>query len=118
MIYPGVLPSWLTILAALAQLLASPAFWFHLSVTGMEIGLSMVLGGALGTMVGLLLGANRWLGPPLERYVGWLASTPKVVFLPLVFILFGIGYGLVYREQLLSPKPESHEDMDLEPQVG
>jgi ABC-type nitrate/sulfonate/bicarbonate transport system permease component len=27
----------------------------------------------------------------MERYFHYLASTPKVVFLPLVFILFGIG---------------------------
>ena len=31
------------------------------------------------------------VGRGLERYVQYVASTPKVVFLPLIFILFGIG---------------------------
>ena len=91
LVYPGVLPSWIVILGALARLLASPEFWFHLSVTGLEIGLALTIGTVLGLVVGIPLGTSRWLGPALERYVHYVASTPKVVFMPLVFILFGIG---------------------------
>ena len=31
------------------------------------------------------------MGVGLQRYVHYVASTPKVIFLPLIFILFGIG---------------------------
>lgn len=91
LVYPGVLPSWFRIVPALAGLVAAPDFWFHLAVTGTEVGLAFLLGSTFGIAVGLSLGVDRWIGPPLERYLTYLASTPKVVFLPLFFILFGIG---------------------------
>ncbi|MEX0853594.1 MAG: ABC transporter permease subunit [Bauldia sp.] len=90
-VYPGVLPSWIAILFELGDLLLSSAFWFALSVTLAEIALALALGGGAGIAIGILLGLGRNLGGALERYVHYLASTPKVVFLPLFFILFGIG---------------------------
>jgi NitT/TauT family transport system permease protein len=92
-VYPGVLPSWVAILASLTRFLASAAFWFDLSVTALEIGLALSIGAVLGILAGIALGMSRWVGAGLERYVHYLASTPKVVFLPLIFILFGIGPG-------------------------
>ena len=77
LVYAGALPSWGTILAALARLLLSWSFWLALAVTGLEIA----------------LGASARLGVGLQRYLHYLASTPKVVFLPLFLLLFGIGPG-------------------------
>jgi ABC-type nitrate/sulfonate/bicarbonate transport system permease component len=90
-VYPGALPSWLTIMAAAANFLISPVFWFHLSVSALEIAASLAIGTAIGFVAGILLGMIGLAGRGLERYVQYLASTPKVVFLPLIFILFGIG---------------------------
>lgn len=91
LLYAGVLPSWLSIGAALANLSLSPVFWFCLWVSALEIGISLAVGAAMGLVAGTALGMGGVAGRGLERYVQYVASTPKVVFLPLVFILFGIG---------------------------
>jgi ABC-type nitrate/sulfonate/bicarbonate transport system permease component len=91
LVYAGVLPSWLSIMAALANLFFSPAFWLCLGVSAIEIVVSLAIGTAFGLFAGIALGMGGVAGRGLERYVQYVASTPKVVFLPLVFILFGIG---------------------------
>jgi ABC-type nitrate/sulfonate/bicarbonate transport system permease component len=91
LVYPGVLPSWTAILAALAKFLLSPVFWFCLWVSALEIAVSLAIGTAFGLFAGIALGMGGLAGRGLERYAQYVASTPKVVFLPLIFILFGIG---------------------------
>lgn len=50
---------------------------------------------------------------------GFMRIFPEYLLgISLFFILYGIGYGLVHREELLSSKPEPDEELDLEPQVG
>jgi NitT/TauT family transport system permease protein len=93
LVYPGVLPSWGSILVALAGLLASSDFWLELAATLAEIGLALLIGGSLGVLAGVALGLGGQAGRGLVRYVHYLASTPKVIFLPLALILFGIGSG-------------------------
>jgi len=91
LVYPGVVPSWLAILAALAKLLISPEFWIGFSVTAFEILAALSIGAAAGIIIGIALGMGGYVGRGLERYAHYLASTPKIVFLPLIFILCGIG---------------------------
>jgi ABC-type nitrate/sulfonate/bicarbonate transport system permease component len=91
--YAGALPSWGTILPTLLALLLSPSFWSALLVTGLEIGLALCIGGILGVLVGMTLGSSNRIGVGLQRYVHYVASTPKVIFLPVIFLLFGIGPG-------------------------
>jgi NitT/TauT family transport system permease protein len=89
--YKGVVPSLFAVVAALARLLADPQFWFNLSVTGMEIGFAFAMGGGAGILIGLLLGGNRFLGAAFEPYLAALAATPKIIILPIVYLMFGIG---------------------------
>ena len=91
--YEGVVPSLFTVVAALARLFADPQFWSNLSVTGMEIGVAFAMGGGAGLLIGLLLGGNRFLGAALEPYLAALAATPKIIILPIVYLMFGIGPG-------------------------
>ncbi len=93
LVYSGVLPSWSAILAALARLLLTPSFWLALGVTGLEIGLALCVGAVLGVLAGMALGTGSRIGVGLQRYLHYLASTPKIIFLPVVFLLFGIGPG-------------------------
>jgi len=39
------------------------------------------------------LGATRFAGKAFEPYLHYLAPTPKIVFLPILLVLFGIGPG-------------------------
>ena len=89
--YRGVLPSVVRIGLALARLLASREFWWHLGTTAAEVLLALLIGGALGAVVGLLVGGGRLLRRTYEPALHYLAPTPKIVFLPVLITLFGVG---------------------------
>ena len=91
--YRGVLPSSYLVVWALLGLLTSMDFWFHAGVTGLEVLVAFVLGCSAGALAGLMLGANRYVGAVLEPFLHYLAPTPKIVFLPILLILFGVGMG-------------------------
>ena len=91
LLYEGVVPSLFQIVAALARLMADSRFWFNLSVTGMEIAAAFAIGGSAGLLVGMVLGGNRFLGAAFEPYLAALAATPKIIVLPIVYLMFGVG---------------------------
>ena len=91
LLYRGVVPSVTAIIASLATMLGTGKFWINFSVTVSEIGSAILIGGGLGLLVGLVLGANRFLGAAFSPFVIYLASTPKVILLPIIYLMFGIG---------------------------
>ena len=91
--FKGVLPSTWLIGKSLLRLMGDPIFWGHFNVTLFEILAGFAIGSAIGVAVGLALGMNRTTGQVFEPVVEYLAATPKVVFLPILLILFGIGVG-------------------------
>jgi ABC-type nitrate/sulfonate/bicarbonate transport system permease component len=90
-LYRDVVPSLLAIGRALLELLTSPDYYFNLAVTCGEIGLALSIGGLSGLAVGILLGANRFLGKAFEPYLYYLGPTPKIVFFPIMIMWFGVG---------------------------
>jgi NitT/TauT family transport system permease protein len=93
LLYRGVVPSSFKILAALGHEITSPAFYWNLEFTLMEVLVSLALGCGAGLAAGLALGANRFAGDAYERYLQYMAPTPKIVFLPVLLVLFGVGAG-------------------------
>jgi NitT/TauT family transport system permease protein len=93
LVYRGVLPSWIDIIAALIQMLANPAFWYNAGITLFEIVVALIVGCTIGTIAGLILGSNRLLAASIEPLINGIASTPKVIFLPILYLAFGIGIG-------------------------
>ena len=93
LLYQGVVPSSLKIFAALAHEIVSPAFYWNLEFTLMEVLASLAIGCGAGLAVGLALGASRFAGEAYERYLQYVAPTPKIVFLPVLLVLFGVGAG-------------------------
>ena len=91
--YRGVLPSLLTIAAALADMLTTSAFWVHAGVTLYEIACALLVGGTLGVVCGILVGGGRLLRHTYEPALHYLAPTPKIVFLPILIALCGVGPG-------------------------
>lgn len=93
LLYRGVVPSLFAIGAAIFRLMVSQQFWFNFSVTLFEIALALLLGSTIGIVVGLLIGASRLLAAAFEPLINCVASTPKVIFLPVLYLIFGIGIG-------------------------
>ncbi len=89
--YRGVLPSVVQIGAALGRLLADSTFWPNLATTAMEVVGALVIGGSLGVVTGLLVGGGLLLRRAYEPALHYLAPTPKIVFLPILIALFGVG---------------------------
>jgi ABC-type nitrate/sulfonate/bicarbonate transport system permease component len=91
LLYAGVVPPLEAIAAALVELVAGAEFYHHLWVTAFEVGLGVVIAAGAGIAAGILLGARRFLGRAVEPYLVALATTPKIIFLPIVMLMFGIG---------------------------
>lgn len=90
-LYRDVVPSLLAIGRAIVELLSSGEYYFHLAVTGGEIGAALAIGGGLGLAAGILLGANRFLSRAYEIYLYYLGPTPKIIFFPVMIMWFGVG---------------------------
>jgi ABC-type nitrate/sulfonate/bicarbonate transport system permease component len=92
-LYRDVVPSLFAIGKALVALLSSGEYYFHLGVTVGEIAAALAIGGGLGVVVGLVLGANRFLARAYEIYLYYLGPTPKIIFFPVMIMWFGVGPG-------------------------
>jgi ABC-type nitrate/sulfonate/bicarbonate transport system permease component len=91
LVWHGAVPSSFLVLRALAAMLVTPDFWVQLAVTIGEVLVALGIGGVLGIAVGLVLGASDFLGRAFEPYLHYLAPTPKIVFLPVIMLLAGVG---------------------------
>lgn len=89
--YEGVVPSSIAILRALYQIVLDPLLYWNFAVTAFEVLAALAIGGGAGIAFGLMGGAVRLIGRAYEPYVHYLAPTPKIVFLPVLFLLFGVG---------------------------
>ena len=92
-LYRDVVPSLLSIGKALIGLLSSGEYYYNLGVTTAEIAAALAIGGGGGIVVGLLLGANRFLSRAFEIYLYYLGPTPKIIFFPVMIMWFGVGSG-------------------------
>ena len=70
-----------------------PEFYCHLGRTVREIGYALVIGGLSGLLIGLALGANRFLSKAFEPILYYLGPTPKIIFFPIMIMWFGLGPG-------------------------
>jgi ABC-type nitrate/sulfonate/bicarbonate transport system permease component len=90
-LYRDVVPSLFAIGRAVLALLSSGEYYFNLSVTVGEIGAALAIGGVFGLVVGIALGANRFLSKAYESYLYYLGPTPKIIFFPIMIMWFGVG---------------------------
>jgi ABC-type nitrate/sulfonate/bicarbonate transport system permease component len=93
LLYRDVVPSLLAIGGAVYKLLSSPDYYYHLGVTASEIGTGLAIGGITGLVVGIVLGANRFLSRAYESFLYYLGPTPKIIFFPIMIMWFGVGPG-------------------------
>lgn len=93
--YRDVVPSLFAVGRALVELLTDGQrnFYWHLGVTAYEVLVALAIGAAAGLLVGLVLGASRYLSRAFEPFLYYLGPTPKIIFFPVILAWFGIGSG-------------------------
>jgi ABC-type nitrate/sulfonate/bicarbonate transport system permease component len=90
-VFGDALPPASAVAAAAAEEIVSLSFYRHLGVTLGEVAGGFILGALPGVAFGLAMGARRVLGAAADPYIAALATTPKIVFLPIVMLLVGVG---------------------------
>jgi NitT/TauT family transport system permease protein len=63
------------------------------SLSSLVIGLAIAI--VLGVLLGTMLGRYRWFGVMFEPYLAAVYSVPRVAFVPLMVVWFGIGRDFV-----------------------
>ena len=92
-LFRDVVPTLPAIFSALIGLFADPENARHFTVTLGEVLSAVLIGGSAGLAAGLVLGASRFLSRAYEPFLYYLGPTPKIVFIPAVILMFGVGPG-------------------------
>lgn len=68
-----------------------PVFWGDLAVSGYEFIVGFLLAVVIGIPFGIFSGWNKTFNSLFSPYVSVLYMTPRVAFMPIILIAFGIG---------------------------
>ncbi len=91
LLYKDVVPSSIQIGLAIIHEIFDPAFYHHLGITLAEHVVGFTIGSTIAVTVGIAMGANPFFRKMIEPYLNGIGSTPKIIFLPILFLLFGTG---------------------------
>ncbi len=91
--YKDVIPSSVKVAQAVVRQLSEASFYQHLATTAMEVAAGFAIALVIGIGLGILFGARKFTGKVAEPFVQYLAPAPKIIFLPILMILFGIHEG-------------------------
>jgi sulfonate transport system permease protein len=69
----------------------SGTIWRHLAVTLEESLLGLLIGSALGIVLGFVLARSPFTARVLDPYITMLNAVPRVVLAPLFLLWFGLG---------------------------
>jgi NitT/TauT family transport system permease protein len=84
-------PSFTETISALAQLIGSAELWEALWVSNQAMVLGFALASSVGILLGLLIGRWRSAERYLDPYLSILLVTPKSALMPLVIMAAGLG---------------------------
>ncbi|ROR01538.1 ABC transporter permease [Desulfosoma caldarium] len=73
------------------QALATKAFWDHFLASALRVILSMTAAWAVAFPLGIFMGSHKTVDAWLAPLVFLTFPVPKIVFLPVVLLLFGLG---------------------------
>jgi NitT/TauT family transport system permease protein len=79
------------VVGTLWRLFATGEIWKPLGVSASGFAVGLVLAIAVGLPLGVLIGRSRVLNAMLDPFITAFNATPRLVFLPLVMLWFGLG---------------------------
>ncbi|MEA2991082.1 MAG: NitT/TauT family transport system permease protein [Alphaproteobacteria bacterium] len=85
------LPSPISVLWSGIDLLSNKSFYGHLGVTFYESLSGLLIAAVMGIAIGVSAGASRGATEFLTPIILAIYSVPKIVFLPVLLIVFGTG---------------------------
>lgn len=88
------LPPLSAVLQAAWELIRSGQILRYLAASGLALLTGYALAVAAGVGLGLLMGRYRRVEYALDLYINTLLATPKIVLVPLLFAIFGVGRGV------------------------
>ena len=90
-LYSDVIPSSWKIVVAIYEELVSAGFYRDLGITFAEHIVGFIVGSLIALALGISMGLNPLMRKALEPYLNAIGSTPKIIFLPILFLIFGTG---------------------------
>jgi putative 4-hydroxybenzoate polyprenyltransferase len=87
----SILPPPEVAFAAFAAAVKTREFWEHFLVSGFRVAWAMAVAFLLAFPAGILLGFHRRADALLSPFVFLTYPVPKIVFLPVFLVLFGLG---------------------------
>ncbi|GAB6145948.1 ABC transporter permease [Desulfocicer niacini] len=88
---PNVLPYPEDAIYAFLTALVTPEFWHHFAASAFRAVMAMIIGWGLAFPMGILMGSSRQFDKLFSPFVSMTYPIPKVVLLPVVLLLFGLG---------------------------
>src|SRR4051812_21714327 len=73
------------------NMIVTGALWAPLGVSAAGFGVGLLLSIAVGLPLGVLLGRSRTLNAMFDPFITAFNATPRLVFLPLLMLWFGLG---------------------------
>jgi NitT/TauT family transport system permease protein len=85
------LPAPTDIFSAFGDLVASGELWRHFSFSAFNFGLGFAIAAVVAIPLGLIMGTRRRLAMALTPYILTINATPRIAFISLLIIWFGLG---------------------------
>jgi ABC-type nitrate/sulfonate/bicarbonate transport system permease component len=89
--YAGIFPPLESIIRSVGSELGDSGFYHDLFVTLAEATVGFFAGALIGLTLGIWLGLNPFVRKAVEPYINAIGGTPKIIFLPILFLIFGLG---------------------------
>lgn len=79
------------IAGTLWQMIVSGSLWAPLGVSATAFGIGLLIAIVVGLPLGILIGRSNVLNAMFDPFITAFNATPRLVFLPLLMLWFGIG---------------------------
>lgn len=89
--YSGALPPLFDIAGGVAREVVRPDFYANLGITAYEVVAGFTIATACGVTLGIVLGAQRTLGAIVAPFIDAVATSPKIIYLPVIMLVVGTG---------------------------